>query len=161
MTGHRWYDEPDKVEAAVDRALADVATAASDIEIWSSLAEGADRLVARRATDLLEAQLVAVLPLEPDDYRSDFTDPASIVAFERTLAAATRVTVTGPDESGSRTSAYRRAGLVIATSVDVLVAVWDGAPARGPGGTAEIVDEARRTGTSVVVVPVTRTVVPS
>lgn len=161
VTGHRSYDEPDAVAAAVDRTLGSVAPQSGPIEVWSSLAEGADRLVAERAIDTLRATLVVVLPLDPEDYRTDFADPASVEAFDRLLARADRVTVTGADESGHRTSAYRRAGLEVASSVDLLLAVWDGEPARGPGGTAEIVAAARDAGTRVVVVPVTRAPVRS
>ena len=36
--------------------------------------------------------------------------------------------------------------------VDTLIAVWDGQPARGYGGTADVVNEARRRGTPVLIV---------
>jgi hypothetical protein len=38
----------------------------------------------------------------------------------------------------------------------VLLALWDGEPSRGRGGTAQMVDEARRLGREVVVIPVNR-----
>ena len=43
----------------------------------------------------------------------------------------------------SRTEAYEQAGRYIVEHSDVLLAVWDGLPARGRGGTAEIVAWAR------------------
>lgn len=138
----------------MDRILASLDD--GEVEVWSSLAEGADRLVATRAMAVAGAELIAVLPLDPDEYRTDFPAGASQAAFDELLGAAARTVVTGPDETGSRTSAYQRAGDVVARSVDVLIAVWDGEPARGRGGTAEIVDVARSAGTDVVVVPVTR-----
>ena len=47
---------------------------------------------------------------------------------------------------------YETAGLTMLAQSDILVAVWDGKPADGRGGTGEIVDEAARRGVPVVVV---------
>jgi precorrin-6x reductase len=38
----------------------------------------------------------------------------------------------------------------------VLIALWDGGPSGGRGGTAEIVDAARRAGLMTIVIPVER-----
>lgn len=45
---------------------------------------------------------------------------------------------------------YRRVGQALLDRVVVLVAVWDGHPPRGPGGTGEVVQEAVRRGIPVV-----------
>jgi hypothetical protein len=45
---------------------------------------------------------------------------------------------------------YRRVGRALLDRVGVLVAVWDGLPPRGPGGTGEVVQEAVRRGIPVV-----------
>lgn len=126
----------------------------AELEVWSSLAEGADRVIARQ---LLErgAALIAVLPLEPDDYRRDFTATESLAEFDHLLARAHQVHIVDPGEP-TREAAYEAAGLAVVDAVDVLIALWDGGGSRGRGGTAEIVDEARRRGREVVVVPVTR-----
>lgn len=158
VTGHRRYDAERDARAAVTRVLAAVADQhGSGLEVWSSLAEGADRMVVEvvRAIDP-GARLVAVLPLPADDYRNDFAEAASRAEFDRMLGSADATHVVGPDEAGSRESAYARAGLAVSAAVDVLIAVWDGAPARGPGGTAEIVAAARAAGREVAVIPVTR-----
>lgn len=47
---------------------------------------------------------------------------------------------------------YRQLTNEIVDACDVLVAVWDGRPARGPGGTAEVVGLARSIGKPVIVV---------
>jgi len=44
---------------------------------------------------------------------------------------------------------------MVATS-DVVIALWDGAPARGRGGTAEMIDQALELGVAVEVVLVNR-----
>jgi hypothetical protein len=97
---------------------------------------------------------VVVLPLVADDYSSDFPD--TIDEFDRLLGQAARIEVCGPDQGGTRESAYERAGLMIVESCDVLIALWDGGPSGGRGGTAEIVDAARRAGRLTIVVPVER-----
>jgi len=157
VTGHRNVDdEADVVRrltAAVRAVRGDAPT--SDVEIWSSLAEGADRLVA----ELVPAEaggLVAVLPLADDDYRDDFASAESGEQFDRLLALAHRVDIVGPDEGGTRDSAYERAGRTVVACCDVLLALWDGEPSRGRGGTAQMVDEARRLGRDVLVIPVNR-----
>lgn len=156
VTGHRRFDGVDEVAKHVEREL-DAWCAdhpGAGLEVWSSLAEGADRLVA----DLLlrrGAVLVALLPLPVTDYRTDFADEASLAEFDRLLATARDVRVARPVDP-TRDAAYEAAGLALIEAVDVLVALWDGAAPRGRGGTAEIVAAARRSGCEVVVVPVTR-----
>ncbi len=158
VTGHRSVeDETDvnrRLVAAVRSIRGDAATA--EVEIWSSLAEGADRLVAELVPDEAGA-LVAVLPLAADDYRADFGSGESREQFDRLLALAHRIDIVGPDEGGTRESAYERAGRTVVACCDVLLALWDGEASRGRGGTAQMVDEARQRGRDVVVIPVART----
>jgi hypothetical protein len=52
-------------------------------------------------------------------------------------------------EATSRTAAYEQAGHHVVQTCDVLVAIWDASPARGQGGSAEIVDYARQAGRSL------------
>lgn len=154
VTGHRVFDQRDEAWAAVVEL---VRGWRRPIELWSSLAEGADRMVAEAvlAADP-GARLVAVLPVPADDYRSDFADAASVAEFDRLLARADEVHVTGPVDD--RIAAYERAGELIAEATELLVAVWDGEPARGPGGTADVVAYARDLGRRVAVIPVRRDV---
>lgn len=156
VTGHRALVDPDAaardVDAALDRLLAgdDDVTA----EVVSPLAEGADRIVAERVLARPDTTLVAVLPLEVDDYERDFDSPRSRAEFRRLLARAKRVVVTGAGDDGSRVSAYERAGRAVVDASDVVLALWDGEPGRGRGGTAEIVAYARERGVAVEVVHV-------
>lgn len=157
VTGHRTLADVDQVRTRVVTAVSDArdVAGADIVEIWSSLAEGADRIVA----DLVPARadrLIVVLPLDPDDYRSDFTSDASCIEFDRLLALATEIRVARPDDSGTRESAYERAGLEVLANCDLLLALWDGDGARGRGGTAEIVERARRDGVAVTVIDAER-----
>ena len=156
VTGHRQFDDVDGVLAQLDEVLDRVCAARepAELEIWSSLAEGADRHVAHEMIRR-GAALVAVLPLEPDEYRLDFATVESRTEFDRLLGLARSVRVVESAEP-SREAAYEAAGLTVLDAVDVLVAVWDGTSSRGRGGTADLVGEARRLGREVVIVPVTR-----
>ena len=158
VTGHRNVDDEAEVGRRLVAAVRSVRGDApiADVEIWSSLAEGADRLVAE-LVPVEAGGLVAVLRLAADDYRDDFSSVESRDQFDRLLALAHRVDIVGPDEGGTRESAYERAGLTVVACCDVLFALWDGQPSRGRGGTAQMVDEARRRGRDVVVIPVVRT----
>jgi len=121
------------------------------IEVVSPLAEGTDRLVAEEAI-AVGAELTCPLPLPADEYERDFTSAKSIVAFRRLLAEAKDVAVVGeagwtPDE---RNAAYIAAGREMLARADLLIAVWDGLPPRGEGGTAQVVGEAQDLGIPVV-----------
>ncbi len=115
--------------------------------ILSGLAEGADRLVARIAMEEMDAALVAVLPMPPDDYEGDFESDASKAEFRELLARAfcVRQAPTPPDGADwkrpgeARNQQYARAGAIIADHTQILFALWDGKASRGTGGTAEVV----------------------
>ncbi|HEX6954885.1 MAG TPA: hypothetical protein VF156_08390 [Agromyces sp.] len=142
VTGHRLLADVDRISSGIDEAVGRLATLADGA--WtavSALAEGADRLVARRLLDRPGTRLVAVLPLPPDEYERDFADRGSRTAFRRLLDRAAEVVVVPPQPT--REAAYEAAGLGVLERSDILVAVWDGDAARGRGGTGAIVAEAR------------------
>jgi hypothetical protein len=109
----------------------------------SSLAEGADRLVAREILAGEDALLEVPLPLPRDEYLLDFTTQRSKEEFLELLGRASAVTVV-PD-AGGREKTYAEAGHLVVDRCDALVAIWDGAPPRGVGGTADAVARARTT----------------
>jgi len=112
--------------------------------ILSALAEGADRLVAEVGLAFSGTELHALLPLPPEDYRRDFATADSRAEFDALLARASSVEVLPPP--GTREAAYANVGRALVDRCDVVVAIWDGGPARGPGGTADVVAYARETG---------------
>lgn len=123
----------------------------------SSLAEGADRIAARAALAAGFA-LDVVLPCPPPIYIETFADDASRGEFDALMASA-RARLVLPlvgnaDEAiaDRLPRSYESAGLTMLAQSDILVAVWDGKPADGRGGTGEIVDEAARRGVPIVVV---------
>lgn len=155
VTGHRVLGDVGaartQVDVVLDRLLGD-ATAAVAI---SPLAEGADRLVARAVLDRPGSALEVLLPLPEADYLEDFATPASRAQFHALMAAARSVAVV-PGTEPSRAAAYERVGRAVVEGCDVLLALWDGEPGAGRGGTAEIVHYARGRGVPVEVVTVRR-----
>lgn len=147
VTGHRRIADPGPVRVEVGRAL-DRAQALGAhpgrplpaIEVISPLAEGADRLVVQEALKRPASRLVVPLPLDREEYERDFAEDASRAEFDQLLACASEV-ITLP-AARSRTAAYEAAGRYVVDRCDVLLALWDGRPTQGHGGTAEIVAHA-------------------
>ncbi len=128
------------------------------LEVVSPLAEGADRLVAREALRQAHASLIAVLPFAREEYERDFQTAVSRAEFDELLARAVRVECVGHgcEEPGAvaqqqrREEAYAAVGRWVVEHADVLIAVWDGRPARGMGGTGDAVAYARQRGVPVL-----------
>lgn len=146
VTGHRLnrisQRQLDRLTPQVRPLLARIAQAAGtpSLSLVSGLAEGADRHLARLALDEGYA-LHAVLPFKRQVYVHDFPGAASRREFEHLLARADQVTEL-PGRPGVASQAYHRAGQVLLDQADALLAVWDGRPAQGAGGTAEVVNAA-------------------
>ena len=113
----------------------------------SCLARGADQVFARVVLEL-GGQLDVVIPAA--DYRDRKVKPDNRAEFEELIGQATKVRVL-PFDTSNR-DAYAAANEDVLSGVDVLVAVWDGAPPDGKGGTGDTVQAARRRGVPVVVV---------
>src|SRR5205085_9286882 len=111
-----------------------------------ALADGADQLFAEAVLEV-GGSLEVVIPA--DGYRESLP-PDSVAAFDRLLARASAVQRLGYPESTS--DAHEAAGRLLVGRSDVLVAVWDGLPARGPGGTGDVVAYARAAGIPVEIV---------
>jgi hypothetical protein len=113
----------------------------------SSLAVGADQLF---ANTILEqgGSLHAIIPCRR--YESTFSEPESLNQFKFLLARAQEIeTLEYPEPCEE---AFLDAGHRVVDSSDLLIAVWDGRPAAGKGGTADIVAYARRQNREVRVV---------
>ena len=148
VTGHRKFENPASLTRATLEALGRIKAmmpalpeAGLEIVVISALAEGADRLVAELILAEPGSRLEAALPLPASDYVGDFEDAESKQQFEDLLGQASR-TWTAP-QTASREEAYERAGCYVVDRSDVMIALWDGKPARGRGGTAAIVAYAR------------------
>jgi hypothetical protein len=149
FTGHRQLADPVRADAFLDEALAWLEQQfAGEWMGVSSAALGSDVLFARRVLERKIAWQV-LLPFQPAEFQKDFSaeDWAAVQAL---LARAESVTVLGGD--GEREEAYLDCGIETVNACDVLVALWDGEPARGRGGTAEVVAYARELGKPLIVI---------
>ncbi|MSU72322.1 MAG: hypothetical protein EXS43_08265 [Opitutus sp.] len=149
FTGHRQVDDEPGVAWAMQAVLAGLKSEAG-VE-WlalSSVAAGSDILFARTAL-ALGLGWEAVLPLPPAEFRRDF-DEQSWREVETLMAEAEHVRIIG--ERPGREDAYLDCGMEAVNHCDVLLTVWDGEPARGRGGTAEIVAYARAMGRPVIII---------
>jgi hypothetical protein len=116
----------------------------------ASLAEGADRIFVAEAL-ARGWPVTAVLPFEQDEFARDFATTASRQAYREILARSVDVIeLPGVRRGDGDGAAYAAANDVMLDRADLLLTVWDGQPVRGPGGTAEVVDQARARGLPVV-----------
>ncbi|MEU4218970.1 hypothetical protein [Actinoplanes sp. NPDC026623] len=144
VTGHRMLP-PGIADRAVDHWRR-VLPAGAGLRGVSSLADGADQLFAAHvlaAGGILEA----VLPSA--DYARSLTADGARARFEdlvRSAASVVTMPYAEPCERG-----FLAAGQTLVDRCDHLFAVWDGLPARGLGGTADVVAYARSRGCPVTV----------
>jgi len=140
FTGHRNLANPPVIAAAVNAALRELkAEGTGEWIALSSIAAGGDLLFTEQALALGLAWH-CVLPLPTAEFRKDFSE-AEWLAVEALLPKAEQVRVIA--ENGEREDAYLDAGMETVHACDVLLAVWDGEPARGKGGTADVIAYAR------------------
>jgi hypothetical protein len=124
------------------------------LQVISPLAEGADRIVASSAMEL-GAELIVLLPFAREDCLPDFSSDRSRAEFLRLLGMAKEVVELDGrrNTEESRKSAYARVGAMVVARSDLLIALWDGESAEGTGGTAEVIQLAKRSGCPVFWLP--------
>ncbi|MBW8087608.1 hypothetical protein IGW14_05995 [Streptomyces hygroscopicus subsp. hygroscopicus] len=139
ITGHRGL--PPKTERLVRRALQEeVARHGPDLVGVSCIADGPDAWFAELVLKV-GGRLEVVVPAE--NYRDGLPEEHH-QSYDRLIQQAADVHRTGMVESDSQ--AHMAGSEILVGLVDELVAVWDGQPARGYGGTADVVAYAERTG---------------
>lgn len=158
VTGHRLHklnlSDADLV-CAIDDALADIVKKHSGARliIVSPLAEGADRLVAQRAMKKFGMVLHVPLPLPFELYQTDFSSRESVEEFKAMVGTA-EIYFELPMRFGNqqeltshidgslnekRNNQYALAGAYMVQYCDEMLAVYDGKPEGGVGGTGQIV----------------------
>jgi hypothetical protein len=146
ITGHSNLtpDSMPVVAEALGKILADLGDPVVGV---TCLARGADQVFARVVLET-GGGIVVILPAA--DYRDRKVKTENRSEFEDLLGRATQVDVM-PFETSNR-EAYMAASEAVLGGVDHLVAVWDGAPSNGHGGTGDVVAAARERGVPVTVV---------
>jgi hypothetical protein len=149
FSGHRQLDNAGALAPAVTRALELLRQETKGEWVaLSSVATGGDQLFIGQARSL-GLSWYAILPLPRAEFAKDFSE-AEWRGVEATLGQAENVRVI--TENGSREDAYLDCGMETVNGSDVLLAVWDGDPARGKGGTADVIEYAKSIGKPILIV---------
>jgi hypothetical protein len=170
ITGHRIEALPkEAVQTIIDRIGATlVQFKAGAIELYererglfadvpprllfvSPLADGSDQIAAELALDL-GFELQAILPFDRETYRTTLHN-SGLKRFDELICRATCV-LELPGELDGELRAFVMAGRGTVAHCDVLIAVWDGRPPRGRGGTGEVVQIGITRGTAIAHIPV-------
>jgi hypothetical protein len=146
ISGHRGLPAATErlINQDIRKQLADYRN--GDLVGISNLADGADQLFAQAVVDA-GGQLEVIIPAA--QYRAGLPESAH-AAYDALLARAAKVDRL--DRIESNEDAHMEASQVMLTRADHLFAVWDGKPARGYGGTADVVAEARKQNIPVTVI---------
>jgi hypothetical protein len=151
VTGHRALRPDD--EALLREKLGEIfgelgtRYGGTPLLLLTSLAEGADRLVAEVGREL-EIPFLVPLPMERKEYEKDFVAAGSLEKFNALMAAAEgsfelsfMPGLTGEDvgDPANRAEQYAAAGKYILRHSHVLLALWDGDQAEKTGGTSQMV----------------------
>jgi hypothetical protein len=143
-TGHQGL--PEEALAYIEPRLWDILTDAKDDLVGvCSLAAGADQLFAR-AVLRAGGQLHVIVP--SSNYGAAFSNATDRSTYEILLREASSAEVLDYPEPSE--DAFMEAGRRAVEMSGALIAIWDGEPARGKGGTADVVGLARELGRAVV-----------
>lgn len=137
ITGHSNL-APESVPGVAEALRTVLADAGPPLVGVSCLARGADQVFARVVLEL-GGRLEVVLPAQ--DYRTRKVKPTNREDFDALIDRADAVRVLPFAESNRE--AYMAASEAVLTGVERIVAVWDGAPSDGHGGTGDVVTAAR------------------
>ena len=117
----------------------------------SPIADGADQIAAEVALEL-GWELQAILPFSRSAYRNSLANNEARASFDALLDSA-HCTLELPGEEDTEIDAYVMTGRATVAHCDILIAVWDGKPPRGRGGTGEVVQLAITRGTAIIHIP--------
>lgn len=145
FTGHQRLTP--LTEQLVSAAVAAILPSTGLFIGFCSLAEGSDQLFAS-AVLACGGELVSVIPC--DHYETTFQDEHAVARYREYRAAELRQINIGMPQPSEE--AFWLAGKRVVDETNSLIAVWDGKPAVGFGGTADVVRYARELGRVVVVV---------
>jgi len=149
FTGHRHLADGEKVGRALRNVVESLrAEIPGKLIGYSSIAIGADTLFAETCI-ALGIPWVALLPRPREDFKKDFTE-SDWAKTSELLQQAARVESLPP--ARSRDLGYLEGGLSTVDEADIMIAVWNGEPSRGTGGTAEVVAHAENLAKPIILI---------
>ncbi|MBA8916049.1 MULTISPECIES: hypothetical protein [Methylorubrum] len=135
-----------------DAVRAELAQCSTITQALTSLAVGSDQIFAQCALEM-NVPVLAVIPIH--NYES-FFEGDGLARYRELLAASERLDLNTTDEPEP---AFYAAGRYIVERCDLLLAIWDGKPAAGLGGTGDAVEYALQQGRSCIIIdPIQKTV---
>lgn len=154
ITGHRYLDNS-KVFIYKKKIFCELIRLKEkypSMALYSSLADGADRIAVREAIKL-NIEFIAVLPMPVKIYALDFDISSRNELY--VLLDQSKETITLPlinkhslecisEHGDQRNLQYEQAGRYIANKSDILFALWDGTFNNLKGGTGEIVKYSKK-----------------
>jgi hypothetical protein len=157
ISGHQRLQNPDSWEWVRRELENRLASFSQPIVGVTSLAIGADTLFARVVLEL-GGSLKVVVPFE--EYEEKFEEGLARQEFRDLLSQAAGIEVL--QRNGTHEEAYYAAGMRVADLSELMILVWNGKPAAGLGGTADIAEYALQCEKSTIHLnPVTREVTSS
>jgi len=145
FTGHQGL--PELTVPLIRDAIAAELAGEGPVHGFCSLAEGSDQLFAGCVIDA-GGFLNVIVPCQR--YELAFTDQGALARYHAYLARAEQViNLSYPEPSEE---AFWSAGKRVVEESERMIAVWDGRPSRGLGGTADVVALARESGRHVKVI---------
>lgn len=147
ITGHQTIPEAAR-EFLLDSLRREIDRASLSGPLWgvTSLAVGADQMFAELVLQA-RGKLHVIVP--STRYETTFRTEG-LTRYRRLIAAAEEVEHLKFNEPTEE--AFFAAGRRVVDLSDMLLAVWDGKPSRGLGGTADIVNYAQSSGRKVTIV---------
>ena len=126
------------------------ATGSAELRFVSPVADGADQIAAEVALELGGS----FRPCFPSSARTTARpSPTRRAGALRRVARRAACVLELPGDPADVVDAYVMTGRATVAHCDILIAVWDGLPPRGRGGTGEVVQLAMTRGTAVVHLP--------
>jgi hypothetical protein len=170
VTGHRAdmlaAGSLDQLRARIDQVLALIETSGRRLQaeaparfagggarmrFVSPIADGADQIAAEVALER-GWELQVILPFQREAYRATLANHGARERFDALVRRAACV-LELPGDTAQGLEAYVMTGRATVAHCDLMIAIWDGLPPRGRGGTGEVVQLALTKGTAIVHVP--------
>jgi len=149
ITGHRDLINSEDVRKDIAHSLQYFKEIDKDLLAISAVAAGSDTLFAEEAFNQ-HIPLKLMLPFSIEEYRKDFKG-MELYQLEK-LLSANEYEIVHPQNistADERNDAYLQTGKRMVDIADIVLAVWNGKPANGKGGTGDIVNYAVEKGKKV------------
>ncbi len=140
FSGKRALSDEGKMRQSLDKVWNELRHRVDgDLEAYGSLAEGGDILFAESA---LEQNIPwsGLFPFDPEQFEKDI-GATWMSRYLSIQSGAASIDVWA--ETSSKESAYYQSGQEVLESSEIFLVIWDGKPAQGLGGTAQMVEAAR------------------